>query len=87
MKSALELAMERTGGGPKLTPEQKRKIEEIRSVAKAKVAEEEIMVAKKIGGMNDPAAIGQLKGQSAALIRKIEADAEAKVEKVRGGGK
>lgn len=87
MKSALELAMERAGGVTKLTPEQKREIEEIRAVAKAKVAEEEIMAAKKVGGMNDPAAIEQLKGQSAALIRKIEADAEAKVEKVRGGGK
>ena len=85
MKSALELAMERSGGVAKLTPEQKREIGEIRSVAKAKVAEEEIMAAKKIDGMSDPAAIAQLKEQSAALIRKIEANAEAKVEKVRGG--
>ncbi len=85
MKSALELAMERSGNVAKLTPEQKKKIEDIRAVAKSKIAEEEIMTAKKIGGMDDPAAIAQLKEQSAALIRKIEADTEAKVEKVRGG--
>ncbi len=85
MKSALELAMERSGVAAKLTPEQKRKIEDIRAVAKSKVAEEEIMAAKKISGMNDPAAIAQLKEQSAAFIRKIEAGAEAQVEKVRGG--
>lgn len=87
MKSALELAMERSGGVAKLTPKQKKEIEELRAVAKSKIAEEEIMAAKKISGMNDPAAIEQLKGQSAALIRKIEAAVEAKVEKVRGGGK
>lgn len=85
MKSALELAMERSGGVAKLSPKQKREIEEIRAVAKAKVAEEEIMAAKNISGMDDPAAIAQLKAQSAALIRKIEANAEEKVEKVRGG--
>lgn len=87
MKSALELAMERSGGVAKLTPKQKKEIEELRAVAKSKIAEEEIMAAKKISGMSDPAAIEQLKGQSAALIRKIEAAVEAKVEKVRGGGK
>ncbi len=86
MKSALELAMERTGGNnPNLTAEQKAAIEEIRSIARAKTAEEEIMANQQLAAMADPAAIAQLKEQSAARKRKIEADAEDKVERIRAG--
>lgn len=84
MKSALELAMEKTAGKePKLTADQKKEIEEIRSVAKAKAAEEEIMAAGQMGRAASPEAAKDIKEKSAARIRKIMADAEAKAEKVK----
>lgn len=84
MKSALELAMEKTAQkeGAKPTEKQKREIEEIRSIAKAKAAEEEIMAQGQIASA-DPAKAKELKELSAARIRKIMADAEAKIEKAR----
>ena len=52
MKSALELAMEKadkvTGGVKSLTASQKERIAEIRSIAEAKVAEDTIMLDKKL---------------------------------------
>ncbi len=87
MKSALELAMEKTAtkAGIKLTEKQRKEIEEIRSVAKSKVAEEEIMVAQKLGAMPDPQAASILKEHSAAFIRKILDKADAEIEQIRGG--
>jgi len=85
MKSALELAMEKTAGkaGTKLTDKQKKDIAEIRSVAKAKAAEEEIMARDKLASLADPQAAATLKEQSAALVRRILEKAEGKVEEIR----
>lgn len=83
MKSARELALEKTGKGPSLTDSQKKEIAEIRSVAKAKAAEEEIMAAEKLARTPDPESARQLKEQSAARVRKIMDDAENKIEKLK----
>ena len=51
MKSALEIAMEKTAGGQKggaLTDEQKSAIAELEKEYQAKIAEQEIMVESKI---------------------------------------
>jgi hypothetical protein len=90
MKSAYELAMERLekqSPTRQLTARQKAEIAEIDSTAKAKVAEQELFLKDKIAeaaaeGKYEEAA--QLEQQLAREIRRINSDAEAKREKVRG---
>ena len=90
MKSAYELAMERLHKqtpARKLTAAQKAEIAEIEANARAKVAEQELFLRDKIAGAvaegkyEDAA---QLEQQLAREIRRINEDAEAKKEKVRG---
>jgi len=92
MKSAYELAMERLqkqSPARQLTAAQKSAIAEIETAAKAKAAEQELFLRDKAAGA---AAEGkyeeatQLEEQLAREIRRIHEDAEAKKEKVRGGG-
>ncbi len=85
MKSAKELAMEKLGigKGEKLTGSQKKEIAEIRQKAKAKRAEEEIMLQNKIAGMPESEEKEILKEQTAHSIRKIEAKTEEKIEGIR----
>lgn len=62
MKSAFELALERSGGTlSELTPEKKAQIAEIDAVYKAKIAEAEISADQKLKNMEDPARIDELK--------------------------
>ena len=90
MKSAYELAMERLekqSPTRQLSDAQKTEIAEIEAAAKAKVAEQELFLKDKIAeaaaeGKLDEAA--QLEQQLSREIRRINADAEAKKEKVRG---
>ena len=91
MKSAYELAMERLqkqSPARTLTDAQKEELAEIDTTAKAKVAEQELFLRDKIAGA---AAEGkyeeaaQLEQQLTREIRRINEDAEAKKEKVRGG--
>ncbi len=85
MKSAKELAMEKLGigKGKKLTDSQKKEIAEIRQKAKAKRAEEEIMLHNKIAEMPECEEKEILREQTAQAIRKIEAKAEEKIEGIR----
>jgi len=89
MKSAYELAMERLqkqSPDRKLTAAQKAAIAEIDTTAKAKVAEQELFLRDKVTAA---AAEGkyeeaeQLEQQLAREIRRINADAEEKKEKIR----
>ncbi len=84
MKSAIELAMERSGGGDKrkLTDTEKKEIAEIRSKAKAKVAELEIMFAQKSALIAGPE-LDALKERHFGEIKKVERKREAEAEKVR----
>jgi len=89
MKSALELAMEksaRLGGDKKLSDAQKKEIAELRKIGEAKVAEAEIMSQKKMGEAGgDPAAAAALAEQLRRDKEKINEDTERKIARVRGG--
>ena len=84
MKSAIELAMEKTGGDrKKLTEAQKKEIAEIRSKAKARMAEEEIMFQKKTAGLPPGEAKAEIEAGYANTVRKIREKMESDIEKVR----
>ncbi len=91
MKSAYELAMERLqkqAPSVALTEQQKKEIAEIDSVAKAKTAEREVFLKDQIrkaeaAGKFDE--VQQLQDELARDLRRIQADADARKEKVREG--
>ena len=62
MKSAWELALERSGGALReLSPEKKEKIAELERAAQAKIAAAKITAEHKLATMTDPDEIDQLK--------------------------
>jgi len=89
MKSAYELAMERLQKDSptvQLTEKQKAELAEIDSVAKAKTAEREVFLKDQIAkaeatGRYDE--VQQLQEELVRDLRRIQADAEAKKERVR----
>lgn len=91
MKSAYELAMERleeSGPSAALTDEQKKELADIDAVHDAKRAEREIFVKgqlEKARAAGDFEAIASLEKQLVSDRKSIEAEREAKKEKVRGG--
>lgn len=91
MKSAYELAMERLekeAPTVKLTEEQKAEIAEVESVAKARVAQEELFLKGEIAkaqAKGDAGAIESLERQLANELRKIQEECEVKKEKIRKG--
>ncbi len=90
MKSAYELAMERLqkqSPARTLTDAQKAELAEIDTTAKAKVAEQELFLRDKIASAaaeRKYEEAAQLEQQLGREIRRINEDAEAKKEKVRG---
>jgi len=86
MKSAIELAMERSGGGNrKLTDKQKEAIAEVRSKTAAKLAQEEIMFKETVAKLTNSAERDDISERYSADIKKIEAKAEEEIEKIRKG--
>jgi hypothetical protein len=91
MKSAYELAMERLNKqapSKALTAEQKARLAELESIYKAKIAEQELRFGDDIAaaqGAGDVEKTEKLRQQFAEEKRKLEAEREAKKEKVRGG--
>ncbi|MDF7826066.1 hypothetical protein P4B35_18695 [Pontiellaceae bacterium B12227] len=84
MKSAYELAMERSSGPSiKLTDEQKAALADIDSKMKAKVAETEIMFDQQLATEADPAKAGLIQQTRQQQIAKIKNDAEEEKESVR----
>ncbi|MBI4828620.1 MAG: hypothetical protein HY804_07395 [Nitrospinae bacterium] len=88
MKSALELAMEKSArltGDKKLSEAQKKEIAELRRIGEAKIAEAEIMCQKKLGETGgDPAAAAALAEQLRRDREKINEQTERKIAGVRG---
>jgi len=79
MKSAWELALERSGGAlQELSPEKKEKIAELERAAQAKITAEH-----KLAAMTDPDEIDQLKEGLVNEIRSIEESLARKKEAVR----
>jgi len=86
MKSAIELAMERSGGeNRKLSDEQKKGIAEVRSKTAAKLAQEEIMFREALSKTSNPAERDDITERYSADIRKIEAKGEEEIERIRKG--
>jgi hypothetical protein len=92
LKSSYELAMQRLGksAGPerKVTDDQKKRIAELDSVYKAKIAELEIGMEGKIAAARaagDAEQFGKLQQQLIAERQKLRNDCETKKEKVRAG--
>jgi hypothetical protein len=84
MKSAYELAMERTGGESNtLSNEQKQLIAQIDSRMKARTAEAEIMFDQQMAAEPDPARASLIRQTKRDAIAKIKTDAETEKEKVR----
>ena len=84
MKSAYELAMERSSGPSiKLTDEQRAALTEIDSKMKAKVAETEIMFDQQLAAEADPAKAAFIQQTRQQQIAKIKENAEADKESVR----
>ena len=90
-KSAYELAMERlraadpTDAKTKpLTAKQKDEIAEVRRVAKARMAEREILHQDTMRKIEDPAAREQAENEYLTDRRRIDEDCEKKIEAIRG---
>lgn len=84
MKSAYELAMERSSGpAMKLTDEQKSAIADVDSKMKAKVAETEIMFDQQLASETDPAKAAFTQQTRQEALAKIKRDAEDEKEAIR----
>jgi hypothetical protein len=85
LKSAWELALERTGGASsaKLTADQKKKIAELEQLYTAKIAQEELTLRPKIAAAADPAERQKLEETLRNEIARLRAKLEAEKDKVR----
>lgn len=89
MKSAYELAMERLekqAPTTSLTDEQKKRIAEIDSEFRARIAEREVFLGGELAkarATGDSDAVASLEKQLATDLRRLHEDCEAKKEKVR----
>ena len=84
MKSAYELALERSGGTLNSIPSEiKEKISEIEQIRKAKVAEAELSAQQRIGRENDPEKIAEIKDALVTELASINDKYEREKEKVR----
>jgi hypothetical protein len=84
MKSAYELAIERTGGQlNQVSESNKAKLAEIDSICKAKLAEIDIVYKDKFKNTSDPAAIEQLKEDMAVEIASIRSKTERDKQEIR----
>lgn len=87
LKSAWELALERTGGKTtgKLTDAKKAKLAELDRIYTAKIAEVELDLKPKIAASGKPEDREKLEETLRAEIAKLRAKLEAEKEKVRAG--
>lgn len=89
MKTAYELAMERLNKSSptvKLTGQQKKDIAELESKYKAKIAEREIALKEQMGNaaaQGDVETMERLEQELTNERRKLQAELEAKKEKIR----
>lgn len=92
MKTAYELAMERLSKSSptvKLTAEQKKALAELDSIYAAKTAERELLVKGEIESAvakGDPEAVEQLEKQLVSDRKSLQAELEAKKDKIRSQG-
>lgn len=86
----MERASKISGGVKTLSDEQKSEIAEIRSIAEAKIAEESVMLDKKLASLAghpmQTAESDLLRQEFIRIKESVEADAETKIEKVKQAG-
>lgn len=86
MKSAYELALERSGGILNAVPEEiKEKLAEIERIRKAKVAEAELSAQQRIARESDPEKAAEVKEALVTEIAAINDKYEREKEKIRNG--
>lgn len=94
LKSSFELAMDRLKAKDKsegvedvkpLTSAQKNRIAELRTEAKAKLAELEILHRKNLAGTSDPAELVKIEENYATDRARAESRRDAEIEKVHRG--
>lgn len=86
MKSAYELALERSGGILNAVPEEiKEKLAEIEQIRKAKVAEAELSAQQRIARESDPEKAVEVKEALVTEIAAINDKYEREKDKVRNG--
>lgn len=84
MKSAYELALERSGGGLNAIPaEIKEKLAEIEQIRKAKIAEAELSAQQRIDRETDPEKAAEIKDALVTEIASINDKYEHEKENVR----
>ena len=91
MKSAYELAMERLqkekpSSNKKLSVQQKKRLADIDSLYKSKIAEKEILLKPKIAEarrMGDDTSAVELERQLVADLQKLREECEGEKEKIR----
>lgn len=91
MKSAYELAMERLkktdpGAGKKISEDQKKKLADLDSLYRSKIAEAEILMKPKIieaRRAGDENGAAELERRLAEDLRKLNSQCESEKEKVR----
>ena len=93
MKTAYELAMERLRKSDReagveerpLTDQQKAQIAEVRSLYKAKIAQEEVMHESRLRTTVDPAERDLLQQLLRRERERLTSEQDAKIEKIRRG--
>ncbi|MBO7147017.1 MAG: hypothetical protein J6W81_04650 [Lentisphaeria bacterium] len=84
MKSAYELALERTGGKLNfLSEEKKNKIADIERYYKSKIAEAELSAQQRIGKEDDPVKIAEIKEGLVTEIASLRDKCEHEKDAVR----
>jgi len=84
MKSAFELALERSGGLlNQVPPEVKEKLAELETICKAKIAEAEISAQQRLDREEDPAKAEEVRQSLITEIASIRNKYEREKEKVR----
>ncbi len=86
MKSSFELAMERLGGINKVSDEKKKKIAEIESKFRAKIAQIEISAEKKMKSETVPDEMEKIRSLLASEIASLKEKCENEKEKIRQQG-
>jgi hypothetical protein len=87
LKSAWELALERTGGqsAAKLTDAQKAKLAELDKIYTAKIAQEELTLKPKIATAPDAETAQKLEDQLQTMLGRLRRKLEEEKEAVRNG--
>ena len=85
MKSAFELALERTGGKLReISEEKKQKLAEVDKIYQSKLAEAQLSADQRLARETDPAKAEEIRGALATDLASIRDRWEREKDKIRG---